>query len=32
MVEIYLNPEHETNWDEVALDQRPLTLTLTPNP
>ena len=22
MVEIYLNPEHETNWDEVALDQR----------
>ena len=22
MVEIYLNPENETNWDEVALDQR----------
>merc|ERR1719181_1771889 len=23
MVEIYLNPENETNWDEVVLDQRP---------
>merc|ERR1719272_2114361 len=22
MVEIYLNPENETNWDDVALDQR----------
>jgi len=34
MVEIYLNPENETNWDEVALHQRSLTLTLTltPNP
>ena len=22
MVEIYLNPENETNWDDIALDQR----------
>lgn len=23
MIEIYLNPENETNWDELVLDERP---------
>jgi len=23
MIEIYLNPENETNWDELQLDERP---------